>query len=522
MKVAIQQIKVNEGRRALRSVDELAKSIQELGLLNPITVREDYTLVAGYHRLEACKQLGQTEIEVVVVNLDHLRAQLAEIDENLVRNELTVLEHSQEMKRRKEIYEALHPETKRGVAGANASNRTQGKTADANEIISFASDTAAKIGSTPRTVQTDIQIADSIPADIQEILKDTPIADNKTGLLELARMSEKQQREIAPKLASGDADSIKELKALQQIRESGVEWLVECVNAKRLKARPAVAILAALDAAPVFVRQKVNEWNGISEPGIVNILERLYFADAETWHELIATSGYLQPGDELEARKLPQVTVKEFERYLEFKAKERKAAALAEKRQHEIQNVVDLAKMNEKFNLIYADPPWEYEFVPAETRAIENHYPTMDLERIKALDVQSVAADDCMLFMWATSPKLAEAMEVIQAWGFTYRTCAVWVKDRIGNGHYFRQRHELLLLAKKGDMRSPEPANRPDSVIEAPRGKHSEKPEEVYELIEAMYPEYRKIELFSRNARQGWLGWGNQYDDHSARFSDTA
>lgn len=162
--------------------------------------------------------------------------------------------------------------------------------------------------------------------------------------------------------------------------------------------------------------------------------------------------------------------------------------------------------------VIYADPPWEYEHVKTESRAIENQYPTMALEAICALSVGSIATADAVLFLWATSPKLAEAMSVVTAWGFTYRTCLVWVKDQIGMGYYARQQHELLLVATRGELPVPEPANRPASVVYAPRGDHSVKPSAFYDLIERMYPEYAKRELFQRGApRAGWLEpWGNQ------------
>jgi N6-adenosine-specific RNA methylase IME4 len=112
--------------------------------------------------------------------------------------------------------------------------------------------------------------------------------------------------------------------------------------------------------------------------------------------------------------------------------------------------------------------------------------------------------------MWATSPKLAEAFEVLDAWGFSYRTCAVWDKQKIGMGYYFRQQHELLLVAVRGTPPTPLPANRPASIFSYPRGEHSSKPHEVYEVIEAMYPELPKLEMFCRTPRAGWGAWGNQ------------
>ena len=162
-----------------------------------------------------------------------------------------------------------------------------------------------------------------------------------------------------------------------------------------------------------------------------------------------------------------------------------------------------------RYQVLYADPPWRYDHVETASRAIENQYPTMRREAICALAVP--AADDAVLFLWATSPKLAEALSVVDAWGFTYRTCAVWDKERIGMGYYFRQQHELLLVAARGSLPVPQPATRPSSVIRARRGTtHSEKPQTMYDLLERMYPRATKLELFARLHRDGWDAWGHQ------------
>lgn len=187
------------------------------------------------------------------------------------------------------------------------------------------------------------------------------------------------------------------------------------------------------------------------------------------------------------------------------------------RRAERVEKIVEISKGNaplgqiaERYPVIYADPPWRYEHIETESRAVENQYPTMALDEIKALDLDAITLDDCVLFMWATSPKLAEAFEVLNAWGFEYRTCAVWDKQKIGMGYYFRQQHELLLVAVRGQPLTPAPANRPSSVLSFPRGEHSAKPAEVYELIEAMYPELPKLEMFCRSPRDGWGAWGNQ------------
>ena len=169
---------------------------------------------------------------------------------------------------------------------------------------------------------------------------------------------------------------------------------------------------------------------------------------------------------------------------------------------------IDKPIPTEQFSIIYADPPWQYEHSISDSRKIENQYPTMTLEDICNISVP--AADDSILFLWATSPKLLEALRVMESWGFEYRTNMVWTKDKIGMGYYCRQQHELLLIGKRGNYPTPEPPNRPSSLIESPRLQHSKKPEVVYELIEKMYPEGKKIELFSRARRTNWTSWGNE------------
>ncbi len=164
------------------------------------------------------------------------------------------------------------------------------------------------------------------------------------------------------------------------------------------------------------------------------------------------------------------------------------------------------------FPVIYADPPWHYENDGLHGAA-EDHYDTMPAEAICALPVEQLATPDAVLFLWATSPLLPEALRVVTAWGFTYKTAAAWVKSRAGRGFWLRGRHEHLLLAVRGAMPCPAPADRPDSVIEAPSTRHSEKPAEAGEMIERMFPTLAKVELFCRGApRPGWVAWGNEVE----------
>jgi N6-adenosine-specific RNA methylase IME4 len=169
-----------------------------------------------------------------------------------------------------------------------------------------------------------------------------------------------------------------------------------------------------------------------------------------------------------------------------------------------------------KYAVIYADPPWRFDIWTGEgkDRAAENHYPTMTLEEIEALPVASLAADDCALFLWTCMPTLRKAFDVIEAWGFEYKTCAfVWVKrtkdgkPATGMGYWTRANAEICLLATRG---SPHRLNADvHQVVMAPRREHSRKPDEVAARIERLVTG-PYLELFARRPRDGWSVWGNQ------------
>lgn len=163
--------------------------------------------------------------------------------------------------------------------------------------------------------------------------------------------------------------------------------------------------------------------------------------------------------------------------------------------------------IEKQYDVILADPPWRY--TPAEkTRRVENHYPTMDITDICSIVPPS--ADDCVLFLWGTMSKLPDALKVMEAWGFEYKSGAVWGKEIIGMGYYFRGQHELLLLGRKGTPGIPSSGSRVSSVIHSRRGRHSEKPKVVYEIIERIYPSAMKLEMFARDHLEGWDVWGNE------------
>lgn len=195
----------------------------------------------------------------------------------------------------------------------------------------------------------------------------------------------------------------------------------------------------------------------------------------------------------------------------EQKESERRKQRL--KQLSEMSNPAPELNTETQYPVILADPPWEYERPVSGSRNIENHYPVMTLDDIRALPVLKLATKDAILFMWATAPKLAESMMVMEAWGFKYRSCAVWDKQIIGMGYWFRQQTELLLVGIHGNMPSPAPSRRASSLISTRRLSHSCKPDEVYSIIENMYPGLPKVELFCRTPRPGWAVFGNQCSD---------
>lgn len=386
----------NRKRRANPDkVRELAESMELIGLLNPVTVSTDGKLIAGFHRLLAARELGWEDIAVNVLELDGLDLELAEIDENLRRNELTVLEQGEHLNRREQIL------TEKGLMAQSGTSLKNLGTGATVAPVKTTRDLANEIGLSKRSTQERKQAARNIVPEVKEIIAETEIADSTTQLLALARMAPEKQKAVAKKIHNAEASDVRE--AVSQL----------------------------------------------------NRVERI---------EKLASIS--------EGNKALSSTV--------------------------------------KYPLVLADPPWRYEHVKTDNRAIENHYPTMDLEEIKSLQISEITQEDCVLFMWATSPKLAESLEVIKAWGFEYRTCAVWDKEKIGMGYYFRQQHELLLVAVKGSVPTPKPSDRVSSVIRSVRQEHSKKPDVFYEIIEDMYPELPKIELFCRSPRKGWQSWGNQ------------
>jgi len=172
---------------------------------------------------------------------------------------------------------------------------------------------------------------------------------------------------------------------------------------------------------------------------------------------------------------------------------------------------IRLANAPEKYSIFYADPPWKYsdELIEGYGAAI-HHYPPMSIKELCEYPVKGRIADNAALFLWVTSPILDECHEVIQAWGFEYKTSFIWDKVKHNYGHYNSVRHELLLVCIKGSY-LPEINELSDSVVSIERtDEHSEKPEYFRMLIEKMYPNSKKAELFGRKKYPGWDSFGDE------------
>lgn len=170
-----------------------------------------------------------------------------------------------------------------------------------------------------------------------------------------------------------------------------------------------------------------------------------------------------------------------------------------------------------QFDILYADPPWDYKGQLQHAGAGNGdsggavlHYPTVTLKVLKTLEIQRVAAPDCLLFMWATNPHLDQAIDLGKAWGFSWATVAfVWDKIRVNPGFYTMSQCELCLVFKKGRIPQPRGARNIRQLVSERRRAHSQKPDEVRQRIDMMFPELRKLELFARGPiADGWEVWG--------------
>jgi N6-adenosine-specific RNA methylase IME4 len=173
-----------------------------------------------------------------------------------------------------------------------------------------------------------------------------------------------------------------------------------------------------------------------------------------------------------------------------------------------------------KYSIIYADPPWEYSSDPKSKRGIwgmaHNQYDTVSIEDLKKIPVDTIADDNCILFMWATFPNLQQGLDLIKAWGFEFKTVGfVWEKfdktnnvaKKYGLGWYTRSNCEIVMIGRKGKFNRQSAAVQ--QIVKSTISKHSQKPDEVRNRIIKLCGDLPRIELFARTKVHGWDVWGN-------------
>ena len=174
-----------------------------------------------------------------------------------------------------------------------------------------------------------------------------------------------------------------------------------------------------------------------------------------------------------------------------------------------------------KYQIIYADPPWDYKGQTQhngkggkDTGGALLHYKTLKLKELKKLNISEITDDNCLLFLWATSPHLDQAIELMKAWGFSWATVGfVWDKQRVNPGFYTMSQCELCLIGKRGKIPRPRGTRNTRQLVSSLRRKHSTKPHEVRERIEDMFPDQRKLEMFARETFVGWDTHGDETEN---------
>jgi len=266
--IRISKIIIPKNRRKINEevVKSLMESIETIGLLNPITTCNENILIAGLHRLEAFKRLGRKEIDCNRLGGNYLNYELAEIDENLIRNELSLLEQTELLERRKELYEEMNPETRKGVAGGLASgiSRTITESVVVPSKDSFVDSTSKLTGKSPTTIREEIAISKNLTPEVKELIKDEPIADKKTELLKLSKQEPEIQKEIAEKIVNKEINKVDEYFQEEKIdKREEVDYelldfkndiLTTCNAYNTTKSRKCIELI-------LTIKHEINKWN---------------------------------------------------------------------------------------------------------------------------------------------------------------------------------------------------------------------------------------------------------------------
>lgn len=469
-----------------KKMEHLAQSIEELGLLHPITITPEGTLVAGLHRLMACESLEWEEIPVHVVELDELHLSLAEIDENLMRKELTRLEESEHLRRRKEIYETLYPETKKGKSQAAAMNRRLGHKVSDKMAPTFSEDAARETGKSRRTIERSVKIATEISDELKEQLHGTPLANHQSELLKLAGLEPEEQQAVVSLFVTGQVKTVRQALAKIRQQQRGEESPREPPERPPTQAPkepspqkkpplqqeenpptapptapPTNPPAASLSSSPGPPQDKESHSKGPSPPTNNK-------AEPETSKTEEGDPREDHPGEEqtktpsLLAKGPFAVIVLDFSRYL----------------------------LTEKELSSRAGRGFDY---------------LLEIWPRKPF-LEEMAADDALLWLWSSNSHLPWAFRFVELTGFEYKTLLTWEKDRLGTGRWFREQTEHCLLCARGNplFHSQETPTILHGKVRGP----GRKPEEFYRLVEELCSGTR-LELFVYEQRKGWASPGD-------------
>ena len=302
-----------------------------------------------------------------------------------------------------------------------------------------------------------------------------------------------------------EADTVMKLKELKDVALTARDWL-ERRNASKDVVLKAQGIALEAERRMGGMLKETERAKAGRPPKSVTARNQL--SDTPTLKELGLTKR-----ESAEAQCLAEIPAAEFERVRE--GEQTKAKAIRRIRKHtKRESLKTTVWPDGKYRVFYADPPWSYKDSRTgtpESGSAEAQYPLMSTEQICALKdkVQPRTLKDCVLFLWVTSPLLPDGLEVIRAWGFSYKASFVWDKLVGFNGHYNDVMHELLLVAVKGSC-VPEVDQLEPSILHVKKGKHSRKPAEFRSMIERLYPSGKRLELFSRENVPGWNAMGNE------------
>lgn len=230
-RIKVANVIISDDNRREKNLEPLIESIKKVGLLNPITVSRKGVLISGYYRLQACKKLNWVEIPATFCNLDEIEQELAKIDENMLKNDMTILEEAKFLNRRKEIYEILNPNSKPELQRQKGLNTSADIMTALKKEKTYVKEVFQKIGKSERTVRRYIEIGKNLSADIMTALKDTPTEDNLTDLLILAKLKdETKQKELIEKVKNGEYKSIKAVIKGKRTTKTGID--VELMDSK--------------------------------------------------------------------------------------------------------------------------------------------------------------------------------------------------------------------------------------------------------------------------------------------------